>query len=126
MHYSLWLFTFIQFFFLNCIYFKDKKDKKYDEAESKEEEKGEEEKSSKKWTIEKDDLLRNYFKSYEGNWKRIAKEINKKIGNNYKTTSSECIKRWNSLNKKLKLNKWKQEEEDLLIALVNYYGQNWK
>jgi hypothetical protein len=75
--------------------------------------------TSKKWTLEEDNMLLTLIKnSRKRDWKAIGSSLNK--------TSSQCSYRYSKLTNLLKKSKWSRKEDLLLIELVELYGENWQ
>ncbi|PKA54451.1 Myb-related protein 3R-1 [Apostasia shenzhenica] len=70
------------------------------------------------WTPEEDELLRQAVHHYKGkNWKKIAESFQDR-------TDVQCLHRWQKvLNPSLVKGPWTKEEDDIIIQMVQQYGQ---
>jgi len=71
------------------------------------------------WTEEEDSLLAEWQKKVGNKWSEVAKQIPGKTG-------QQCAQRWrHRVNPEIKRDKWDEDEDELLTALVQKYGNAW-
>ena len=71
------------------------------------------------WTEEEDLLLAEWQKKVGNKWSEVAKQIPGKTG-------QQCAQRWrHRVNPAIKRDKWDEDEDELLTALVQKYGNAW-
>ena len=73
-----------------------------------------------KWSQDEDEILCNLVKQFgENDWRHLAKKME---GRNPR----QCRERWQYyLNPKLNVDKWTQEEDDLIFSKLKEYGPKW-
>ena len=74
----------------------------------------------KSWTAEEDTIIKEFIENKGYLWKELAKKLSGR-------TSKQIRQRWlNSLQFEKNKENWTLEEENLLIELVNKYGNQWE
>ena len=76
-------------------------------------------KNQRKWNKEEDMLLIQLVEKYQQkNWRKISYHFGNK-------TSLQCFSRYKRIRPGIRKGKWKKEEDEMIIKLIEKYGTSW-
>ena len=76
-------------------------------------------KNQRKWNKEEDMLLIQLVEKYQQkNWRKVSCHFGNK-------TSLQCFSRYKRIRPGIRKGKWKKEEDEMIIKLIEKYGTSW-